>query len=78
MPNRMFMSAATSYGYSQIDPDVSAAGLPMKSIYESIHESGNTFKFYFSQLSSGLNFINLRKPEFADRFRPFEEFFLDV
>ncbi|RWV80050.1 hypothetical protein GW17_00058729, partial [Ensete ventricosum] len=46
-PNRLFVHSATSHGFTSNDTKKLVAGLPQKTIFDSLHEAGLSFGIYY-------------------------------
>ncbi|GAV89013.1 Phosphoesterase domain-containing protein [Cephalotus follicularis] len=64
-PNRMYVHSATSHGLSSNDTKLLIEGLPQKTIFESLEESGFSFGIYYQSPPSTLFYSrNLRKAKY--------------
>uniref|UniRef100_A0A0D9W1I4 Uncharacterized protein n=1 Tax=Leersia perrieri TaxID=77586 RepID=A0A0D9W1I4_9ORYZ len=71
-PNRLFVHSATSHGLVSNDSKLLVAGLPQRTIFDSLHEEGFTFGIYYQYPPSTLFYRSLRRLEFAGKFHPFD------
>ncbi|KAL9228781.1 hypothetical protein vseg_004325 [Gypsophila vaccaria] len=71
-PNRQYVHSATSHGLSSNDSDKLKAGMPQKTIFDSLHEEGHSFGIYYQLPPATLYFRNLRKLKYATKFHPFD------
>lgn len=46
-PNRLYVHSATSHGLTGNDSDKLKAGMPQKTIFDSLHEAGYSFGIYY-------------------------------
>lgn len=46
-PNRQYVHSATSHGLTGNDSDKLKAGMPQKTIFDSLHEAGYSFGIYY-------------------------------
>ncbi|KAK9757699.1 hypothetical protein RND81_01G180400 [Saponaria officinalis] len=70
-PNRMYVHSATSHGLTSNDKKKLIAGLPQKTIFESLDEAGHSFGIYFQYPPSTLFYRNLRKLKYLTHFHEF-------
>jgi len=76
--NRMFANSGTSYGAcTNSDIEQIALGYPQKPIFQSLDESGGTWKVYFKDISGVLYFRYVRTLHNLAKFRLWEEFAKD-
>lgn len=71
-PNRLFVHSATSHGLIANDMKKLNEGLPQKTIFDSLHESGQNFGIYYQTAPSTLYYRSLRKLKYATKFHPFD------
>ncbi|KNA07661.1 hypothetical protein SOVF_169900 [Spinacia oleracea] len=71
-PNRLFVHSATSHGLTSNDTGKLIGGLPQKTIFESLDESGYSFGIYYQYPPSTLFYRNLRKLKYVSRFHQFD------
>ncbi|KAM7280898.1 hypothetical protein ACFE04_008032 [Oxalis oulophora] len=71
-PNRLFVHSATSHGLTSNDKEKLVPGLPQKTIFESLEESGFSFGIYYQYPPSTLFYRNLRKLKYLDNFHEFD------
>lgn len=77
-PNRMFMHSCTSDGMGRNDEWRLFLGLPQRTIYQSVEESGHKWRIYFEQASETLLLAQMRKPEYFNNYKWFSSFGKDV
>jgi phospholipase C len=70
MPNRLFMHMATSGGYAH---NAWNKFWDQRTIYNSLEEAGNTWRFYYSNMCFALHFNQIRKER--SNFRFFDDYF---
>ncbi len=75
MPNRLFMHAATSYGY---DYNKWRGPFPFDSIYNRLDNAGKSWKVYSSNLEVAKNFERLRQCNHAIHFPRSDTFYTDA
>ncbi|KAK9757704.1 hypothetical protein RND81_01G180900 [Saponaria officinalis] len=71
-PNRQYVHSATSHGLSSNDSHKLKAGMPQKTIFDSLHEEGHSFGIYYQLPPATLYYRNLRKLKYATKFHPFD------
>ncbi|XP_068635042.1 non-specific phospholipase C4-like [Aristolochia californica] len=71
-PNRLFVHSATSHGLTSNDTKKLIAGLPQKTIFESLDEAGFSFGIYFQYPPATLFYRNLRKLKYIGKFHDFD------
>ncbi|KAH9618230.1 hypothetical protein KSS87_016174 [Heliosperma pusillum] len=71
-PNRQYVHSATSHGLSSNDSDKLKAGMPQKTIFDSLHEEGYSFGIYYQLPPATLYYRNLRKLKYIPKFHPFD------
>ncbi|KAJ8762701.1 hypothetical protein K2173_012193 [Erythroxylum novogranatense] len=71
-PNRLYVHSATSHGLTSNDTSKLVAGLPQKTIFESIDEAGLSFGIYYQHPPSTLFYRNLRKLKYWKNFHQFD------
>lgn len=71
-PNRQYLHSATSHGLMSNNQELLVAGLPQKTIFESVEEGGLSFGIYYQQVPNTLFYRNLRKVKYIDNFRPYD------
>ncbi|KAK9757697.1 hypothetical protein RND81_01G180200 [Saponaria officinalis] len=71
-PNRMFVHSATSHGLTKNDTMTLTLGLPQKTIFESLEESGHSFGIYYQCPPATLFFRNLRKLKYFTNWHQFD------
>lgn len=76
-PNRQYLHSATSHGLMSNNQQLLLAGLPQKTIFESVEECGLSFGIYYQQVPNTLFYRNLRKLKYVDNFRPYDLTFRD-
>ena len=76
-PNRQYLHSATSHGLMSNNQDLLLAGLPQKTIFESVEEGGLSFGIYYQQVPNTLFYRNLRQVKYLDNFRPYDLTFKD-
>ncbi|XP_050221512.1 non-specific phospholipase C4-like [Mercurialis annua] len=74
-PNRLYVHSATSHGLTSNDAMLLVEGLPQKTVFESLDESGFSFGIYFQQLPSTLIYRNMRKIKYLKNFHQFDQNF---
>ncbi|CAI9103350.1 OLC1v1001813C1 [Oldenlandia corymbosa var. corymbosa] len=71
-PNRLYVHSATSHGLSGNDTKLLRAGMPQKTIFDSLDEAGLSFGIYYQDPPSTLFYRNLRKLKYLNNFHPFD------
>lgn len=71
-PNRLFVYSGTSHGSTSHVKSQLAKGYPQKTIFDSIHESGNSFGIYFQNIPTTLFYRNLRKLKYIFKFHQYD------
>ncbi|RZS16625.1 hypothetical protein BHM03_00048649, partial [Ensete ventricosum] len=71
-PNRLFVHSATSHGFTSNDTKKLVAGLPQKTIFDSLHEAGLSFGIYYQYPPATLFYRNLRRLKYVGNFHPFD------
>lgn len=71
-PNRQYLHSATSHGLMSNNQQLLTAGLPQKTIFETVEEGGHSFGIYYQQVPNTLFYRNLRKLKYIDNFRPYD------
>lgn len=71
-PNRLYVHSATSHGLTSNVKEKLLEGLPQKTIFDSLHESGYSFGIYYQDPPSTLFYRNLRKLKYITKFHPFD------
>ncbi|KAH9617397.1 hypothetical protein KSS87_018889 [Heliosperma pusillum] len=71
-PNRLYIHSATSHGLTTNDSSKLDLGLPQKTIFDSLHESGYSFGIYYKSAPSTLYYRNLRKLKYLTKFHQFD------
>ncbi|KAK9749073.1 hypothetical protein RND81_02G100500 [Saponaria officinalis] len=71
-PNRLYIHSATSHGLTTNDNKKLYQGLPQKTIFDSLHESGFSFGIYYKSAPSTLYYRNLRKLKYLTKFHQFD------
>lgn len=71
-PNRQYLHSATSHGLMSNNQELLVAGLPQKTIFESIEDGGLSFGIYYQQVPNTLFYRNLRKLKYIDNFRSYD------
>ncbi|PON87499.1 Acid phosphatase [Trema orientale] len=71
-PNRLFVHSATSHGLTGNDTKQLVAGLPQKTIFDSLDEAGFSFGIYYQYPPATLFYRNLRKLKYIDNFHNFD------
>ncbi|CAD5164299.1 unnamed protein product [Musa acuminata subsp. malaccensis] len=71
-PNRLFVHSATSHGFTSNDTKKLVAGLPQKTIFDSLHEAGLSFGIYYQYPPATLFYRNLRQLKYVGDFHPFD------
>ncbi|KAG2726056.1 hypothetical protein I3760_01G094100 [Carya illinoinensis] len=71
-PNRQYVHSATSHGLTGNDTKLLIAGMPQKTIFESVHEAGLTFGIYYQYPPATLYYRNLRKLKYLAHFHDFD------
>ncbi|XP_021755142.1 non-specific phospholipase C4-like [Chenopodium quinoa] len=71
-PNRLYVHSATSHGLTSNDTGKLIAGLPQKTIFESLDEAGLSFGIYFQYPPSTLFYRNLRRLKYVPHFHQFD------
>jgi len=75
--NRMYLHSGTSYGAAFNNDSHLNLGYPQKTIYQSLEESGISWKVYMEEVSTVMFFSQMRLPKYASKFRFFQEFEAD-
>ncbi|KAJ8430444.1 hypothetical protein Cgig2_025871 [Carnegiea gigantea] len=70
-PNRQYVHSATSHGLSSNDSKKLTAGMPQKTIFDSLDEAGLSFGIYYQFPPATLYYRNLRKLKYVTKFHPF-------
>lgn len=70
--NRLYVHSATSHGLTGNDSKKLNAGMPQKTIFDSLDEAGHSFGIYYQSVPSTLYYKNLRKLKHATKFLPFD------
>ncbi|KAL2630739.1 hypothetical protein R1flu_015425 [Riccia fluitans] len=77
-PNRFFIHSATSNGaVSNVTLDL-IKGFPQKTIFESVEESGKSFRIYYQNIPATLFLSNLRNVKYLDNFKSYDTFKKDA
>lgn len=71
-PNRLYVHSATSHGLTSNDTKKLVAGLPQKTIFDSLHEAGYSFGIYYQYPPSTLFYRNLRQLKYVGNFHQFD------
>lgn len=71
-PNRLYVHSATSHGLIGNDSKKLNAGMPQKTIFDSLDEANHSFGIYYQSAPSTLYYKNLRKLKHATKFHPFD------
>ncbi|KAK9749074.1 hypothetical protein RND81_02G100600 [Saponaria officinalis] len=71
-PNRLYIHSATSHGLTTNDNKKLDQGLPQRTIFDSLHESGFSFGIYYKSAPSTLYYRNLRKLKYLTKFHQFD------
>ncbi|KAL8140355.1 hypothetical protein V2J09_006376 [Rumex salicifolius] len=71
-PNRLFVHSATSHGLASNNTKTLIQGLPQKTIFESLIETGHSFGIYYQCPPATLFYRNLRKLKYITHFHPFD------
>uniref|UniRef100_A0A0D9ZFX9 Uncharacterized protein n=1 Tax=Oryza glumipatula TaxID=40148 RepID=A0A0D9ZFX9_9ORYZ len=71
-PNRLFVHSATSHGLVSNDTKLLVAGLPQRTIFDSLHDAGFSFGIYYQYPPSTLFYQSLRQLKYAGNFHPFD------
>ncbi|TVU44195.1 hypothetical protein EJB05_03630, partial [Eragrostis curvula] len=71
-PNRLFVHSATSHGLVSNDTKQLVAGLPQRTIFDSLHDAGRSFGIYYQYPPSTLFYRNLRQLKYVGNFHPFD------
>lgn len=77
-PNRMYLHSCTSAGLGHNDKIKMVQGLPQKSIYQNIQESGHTWRIYFEDFTEALILKQMRNPSFVKNYKWMNTFESDV
>ncbi|KAI5063893.1 hypothetical protein GOP47_0020563 [Adiantum capillus-veneris] len=70
-PNRLFIHSATSHGATSNVRATLEAGYPQRTIFDSIHDAGLSFRVYYQNIPTVLFYKNLRKLRYINNFRPY-------
>ncbi|KAL3688759.1 hypothetical protein R1sor_015068 [Riccia sorocarpa] len=77
-PNRFCIHSTTSHGaVSNVTLDL-IKGFPQKTIFESVEESGKSFKIYYQNIPATLFLSRLRNVKYLDNFTPYDNFQKDA
>ncbi|XP_021755145.1 non-specific phospholipase C4-like [Chenopodium quinoa] len=71
-PNRQYIHSATSHGLTSNDSKKLKAGMPQKTIFDSLHEAGHSFGIYYQLPPATLYYRNLRKLKYIPKFHQFD------
>ncbi|CAO2835168.1 unnamed protein product [Amaranthus hypochondriacus] len=71
-PNRQYVHSATSHGLTGNDSDKLKAGMPQKTIFDSLHEAGYSFGIYYQLPPATLYYRNLRKLKYIPNFHEYD------
>ncbi|GJN22629.1 hypothetical protein PR202_gb10214 [Eleusine coracana subsp. coracana] len=71
-PNRLFVHSATSHGLVSNDTKKLVAGLPQRTIFDSLYDQGYSFGIYYQYPPSTLLYRNLRQLKYFGSFHQFD------
>ncbi|KAL5226707.1 hypothetical protein ABZP36_014972 [Zizania latifolia] len=76
-PNRLFVHSGTSGGATSNNPALLAEGYSQRTIFDNVHDAGQSFGVYFQDVPAVLFYRNLRKLKYLTKFHPFHNAFRD-
>lgn len=71
-PNRLFLHSGTSHGLVSNDTKTLVAGLPQKTIFDSLDDAGLSFGIYYQFPPATLLYRNLRQLKYLDNFHQYD------
>ncbi|KAJ7543371.1 hypothetical protein O6H91_09G034700 [Diphasiastrum complanatum] len=74
-PNRLYVHSGTSHGLMSNVQSKLVAGMPQKTIFESIHDAGLSFGIYYQNIPTTLFYRNLRKLKYVSKFHSYDSNF---
>ncbi|KAJ7294442.1 hypothetical protein O6H91_Y256900 [Diphasiastrum complanatum] len=75
-PNRLYVHSATSHGLTSNLYTELIAGMPQKTIFESIDEAGLSFGIYYQTAPTTFFYKNLRQMKYSNKFHTYNSSFL--
>ena len=74
-PNRLYVHSGTSHGAVANDPSLLVPGLPQRTIFDDIYDSGLSFSVYYQNTPTVLFYRSLRQVKYTPYIKPYDLWF---